>query len=467
MSALHKKLLPIYTILLIVTVLCANNIFFWDTYQLCGKQAWALYENGLLNWILPQEIDSGHPPLFGFYHATLWKIFGPNLIASHLAMLPFLLGIVYYLFKIGIHFQDETKAKFLILLLLADPVFMGQAVLASPDIFLLFFMLLCLHAVLSDLKFYRIIGSLGLGLISMRGMMVLLAIILFDFLYEKKYKSKTKCLATINNYIPSLATVFFFLAQHYMHTGWIGHHPESSWAASFEIVGKDGLIKNIVVLGWRVLDFGRVFLLLPLLYLGYRYTQKVPDKIALQLFILFTLISAIILPILVAHRGLVLHRYLLPIFVLMHILFWYLLMKADLAPKIKKYTLAIVLSGLFLGNLWVYPKKISQGWDATLGHLPYYHLRKKMNTYIDQENIPFHRVGTAFPNIGDMRNFDPMDLKAGMEEYDFEKQDYIFYSNVYNDFSDQEIDILDSDNWSIEQEYHFYPICVILYKKEQ
>ena len=466
MSAMHKKLLPIYAILLIVTVLCAKHILFWDTYQLCGKQAWALYDNGLFNWVLPQEIDSGHPPLFGFYHAVLWKIFGPNLVVSHLAMLPFLMGIMYYIFKIGIHFLDQIKAVFLILLLLADPVFMGQAILVSPDIVLLFFMLLCFYGVLKDQKFSVTIGSLGLGLISMRGMMVLLAIILFDLFYNRKYKAWSKVIPTVNNYIPALATVFFFLALHFIHTGWIGHHPDSSWAGSFAIVDARGLIKNIAVLGWRVLDFGRIFLLAPLLYLAYRYTHKSPDKTVLHLFLLLVLLALIISPILIAHKGLVLHRYLLPIFVMMHLSFWYLLMQSDLAPQIKKYTLAVVLAGLFMGNFWVYPKKISQGWDATLGHVPYYHLRDKMNKYIVQNNITLDRVGTAFPNIGMMRNFDPSDSSEGMGEYNMDKDAYIFYSNVYNDFSDEEIDILESDKWSIEEEYHFYPVCVILYKKE-
>ncbi len=465
MSALHKQLLPIYTIILIVTVLCAKHILFWDTYQLCGKQAWALYDNGLLNWILPQDIDSGHPPLFGFYHASLWKIFGPNLVVSHMAMLPFLIGIVYYMFKIGIYFLNLRKAKFLVLLLLADPVFMGQAVLVSPDIVLLFFMLLCFYGVLKDQKFTITIGSLGLGLISMRGMMVLLAIMIFDLLYNHKYRSWSKVKLVISNYIPALATVFFFLAVHYMHTGWVGHHPDSSWAGSFEIVDARGLVKNIAVLGWRFLDFGRLILLLPLLYLGYRYTLKAPDKIVLHLILFLLLLDLIISPILIAHKGLVLHRYLLPIFVIMHILFWYLLMQSDLPHKVKKYTLMCVLAGLFLGNFWVYPKKISQGWDSTLGHLPYYHLRDKMNAYISENNIASEQIGTAFPNIGDLRNFDPAEQGQGLKEYNLETDKYLFYSNIYNDFSDEEIDLLASEKWSIEQEYHFYPVCVILYKR--
>ena len=124
MFAQHRSLLIYYALFLVITLFCANHIFFWDTYQLCGRQTWAIYENGLFNWILPQEVDSGNPPLFGFYHAIWWKIFGPSLWVSHLAMLPFLLGIVYILFKIGSTLIGESEAKYLLPFLFVDPVFM-------------------------------------------------------------------------------------------------------------------------------------------------------------------------------------------------------------------------------------------------------------------------------------------------------------------------------------------------------
>ena len=467
MYTLHKKLLPIYAIFLIVTLLCARHIFFWDTYQLCGRQAWALFDNGLAHWILPQEIDSGHPPLFGFYHAALWKIFGANVIVSHLGMLPFLWGIVYYLFRIGNHLLDQSKSVYLILFLLADPVFMGQAVLVSPDIVLLFFMLFCFFGVLKDHKFYIVVGALGLGLISMRGMMVLFAIIIFNLLYNNKRLEPWKAISSIANYVPALVSVFFFLALHYIHTGWIGHHPESSWAGSFEIVDLKDLVKNIAVLGWRFLDFGRLVLLFSLMYLAYLFTLKVPDKKVIKLLIFLILLSIIICPVLLLHKGLVLHRYLLPIFLVMHILFWYLLMQSKLPMKMQKGLLMTVLASLFLGNLWVYPAKISQGWDATLGHIPYYHLRDNMIHYLDENNIALSDVGTAFPNIGDMRNFDPSDQREGFAEYDLSRNEYLFYSNVYNDFSDEELDLLASEAWNVQQEYYFYPVCVVLYKREE
>jgi len=160
MPFFHKSLIPYYLLFGLICVLVRNHIFFWDTYQLCGKQAWALYENGLTQWILPAEIDSGHPPLFGFYHAALWKIFGTHLWVNHIAMMPFLCGIVYFYYRIGVHFLGHSNAVFLLPLLIADPVFMGQAVLASPDIVLLCFMLMVLFGILKQNNSLIFIGAI-------------------------------------------------------------------------------------------------------------------------------------------------------------------------------------------------------------------------------------------------------------------------------------------------------------------
>ncbi|MEQ8562303.1 MAG: hypothetical protein RID18_12400, partial [Cytophagales bacterium] len=58
-------------------------------------QAYHFFENGLDKTLLPDNIDSGHIPAFGFYLAIWWKILGKTLWVSHLAILPFLLGIVW------------------------------------------------------------------------------------------------------------------------------------------------------------------------------------------------------------------------------------------------------------------------------------------------------------------------------------------------------------------------------------
>ena len=465
MSILHRRLLPYYGIFVLLTFLCRDHIFFWDTYQLCGKQAWALYENGLLNWVLPQEIDSGHPPLFGLIHASLWKFFGPSLAVSHFAMLPFLFGIIFYFYRVGVQLLGEKESFWLLPFLLADAVFMGQSVLVSPDIVLVFFMLMTIHGILSGNKGEKCIGALGLGLISMRGMMVLAALIMHEFFFKIKTSEFKPRLYSMRVYLPAILLVLGFLIFHYLKTGWFGHHEDSQWANAFKIVDLGGLVKNVAVYIWRIFDFGRVFLVLPLILLWYKVRPSPSDKKREQIVSMLSFMALVLTPVLLIHQGLLLNRYMLPIFLLMSILFWYIMMRSPLSAMTKKIIFGVVLFGMLAGNFWVYPKKISQGWDSTLGHLPYYHLRDRMNDYIAEQAIPLEKIGTAFPNIGPIKYFDPAVDKAGIKEYNFDSNKYIFYSNVYNDFSDEEIYILDSKQWEIAVEYHFYPVCVILYKK--
>ena len=461
----HKSLIPYYLVFGLICLLCSHHIFFWDTYQLCGKQAWALYENGLFHWILPGEIDSGHPPLFGFYHATLWKFFHPSLMISHLAMFPFLCGIIYFFFRLGSHYLDESKALFLLPLLLVDPVFMGQAVLVSPDLVLICFMLMCWVGIVKRSNRMVVMAAIGLGMISTRGMMVLAALILFDFLVQQSDQAIKVRLRQMLKYLPAIALIFTFLAYHYLKTGWLGHHQDSSWAEAFDYVDFTGGLRNLAVYVWRICDFGRVFLVIPFMYLGFLwYSKQNSEKVNELLSILFLLIL-IISPILIIHKGLVLHRYMLPILLVMTILFWYFLFTLVTNKKVRNGIWGFVMIGMLSGNLWVYPRQISQGWDSTLGHLPYYHLRDQMIDYLDRQNIPLSEVGTAFPNIGPLKYYHPSKDRAGFSAYDLDQDEYIFYSNIFNDFSDEELDRLDSSEWTSEKTLHFYPIEIILYKK--
>ena len=116
------------------------------------------------------------------------------------------------------------------------------------------------------------------------------------------------------------------------------------------------------------------------------------------------------------------------------------------------------------GNLWVYPKHIAQGWDATLAHVPYYELRNQMIQYIKKEGIPIHEVGTVFPNIGPFEIYDLQGQTTGFVKKDLAKNKYFFYSVVYNDVSDEELQEL-ARNWTVLKEYKTGNICVILYKK--
>ena len=103
------------------------------------------------------------------------------------------------------------------------------------------------------------------------------------------------------------------------------------------------------------------------------------------------------------------------------------------------------------------------GWDSTLAHLPWYGLREQMIDFIEEKGINFEKVGTAFPNIGPLKNIELNGMEEGFKEKDLRRDCYVFYSNVMNDFSDAEMDELEH-RWLEMKRLESGGVCIILYK---
>ncbi|MBK8112814.1 MAG: hypothetical protein IPK46_22180 [Saprospiraceae bacterium] len=67
---------------LVLVLLSLDHIFFWDTVQLASKQAHHFYEGSMFDFLLPDDIDSGHLPFMGWMLAWAWKILGKTLWIS-------------------------------------------------------------------------------------------------------------------------------------------------------------------------------------------------------------------------------------------------------------------------------------------------------------------------------------------------------------------------------------------------
>ena len=157
------------------------------------------------------------------------------------------------------------------------------------------------------------------------------------------------------------------------------------------------------------------------------------------------------------------HRYLIPVYYILSVLAAFLLLGTPGREKLKKILFVVAVTGLLSGSFWIYPDNIAKGWDATLAHLPYHHLRHKMMHYIDQNHIAVEETGSHIPNTtiidyielnGDQRAFPKADLSI---------HPYVFYSNVYNMFTNDEIARLKHD-WVVEQEYRCLQVRVTLYR---
>ena len=190
-----RKHISLFVALLVFTVLnlmTSGNFFFWDTILLGSKQAFFFYDNDFSMIILPDDIDSGHIPFFGFYLAILWKFLGKSLFVSHLAILPFTLGSVLIVSLLLRKFVRKYYSLALWTVVL-DPTFVAQSTLVSPDILITFFFLLSLYSIFSNKRLMLSIAFVFLVLLSNRGAMlvaILYSFYVFMLIYQEGFSVK-------------------------------------------------------------------------------------------------------------------------------------------------------------------------------------------------------------------------------------------------------------------------------------
>lgn len=448
------SLLPIFS---------TNDFFFWDTVQLASKHADFYFKNELVPSFLPNNLDSGHIPAFGYFIACIWAVFGKSLVVSHLVMLPFIWMQVYFLKKILNGLQLKYAGLIFVLCLL-HPTLIAQNTLVSPDVVLMSGFLMSLYAILNKKQALLIIGAIGLVLISNRGVMVLAGLGLFDLWVRSSVTGKLFSVTNfrhLSGYLPAAAVFLAFSILHYNAVGWIGFHDNSPWNESFRTSGANMYLRNIMTLVWRFNDFGLFFpVIAGIICTVINRKILFKDKNFLRIFQLFLCISFfLILPALLFF-SLSGHRYIMPSTML-------ILLLSGIAMSSVRYgkiLIFISMVSLLTGHLYIYPEKLSQGWDSSLAYKPCISLRNKMVDYMDREGISFDETATFFPN----KNTDDHLLLNGSDRtmiaFEEGKNKYVFYSNVYN-VADEIQDYLYS-NYDIEQQYVKNGVKVILFKSK-
>jgi len=134
--------------------------------------------------------------------------------------------------------------------------------------------------------------------------------------------------------------------------------------------------------------------------------------------------------------------------------------------RLRKIVLIAVSVFVFSGNFWIYPEKIAQGWDSTMGHIPYFELREDALKYIQQENIDSRTIGGGFTLHGNTKYIDLKDrnLVLGNKNDGLEKYEYILYTNATNDYTDEEINTL-YEKWTIEKSFCKRSLCLKLFRR--
>jgi hypothetical protein len=225
-----------------------------------------------------------------------------------------------------------------------------------------------------------------------------------------------------------------------------------------------GMLKNVAIIAWRLLDFNRFFEFFTLIILIRKFWRS---KIKFQkttLLYLLLLLGLILFPTAIGYANLSAHRYFLPLMLTLHVFVYQLIVQSDWS-RFRKITILLLIALLnLLGNLQIYPRGISMDWDSTLAHLPYYELRREAVRDLEAEGVDFSLTGSAFPNLGveeelelngDTRQFVPFNLETNQ---------WVMVSNVYNDIQERDYRALEQQ-WQAWRRYERRGVWIILYHR--
>ena len=440
------RIIGLFFLSLIIVLSSLKFGIFWDSVLFVSKMGNPLFEYGIFHWgAIPVESDPGHPPFLASIMALGWKLFGRSLWVSHLMMWPFVFGLLWQIYVFVSFFVKDKKLQlWAYLLVISDATLLSQLVLVNFEIIQLFFFFLALNAILKNNRALKIMALAFLGIVSLRAMMLFAGLFLIDLflaLYYNKFRLKAGLLRNLLlDYALAAIPAISYLLWRLIAKGWIISNPTESWGNAWAFTSFldffKNLVRNFIVLGHQITDFGRlvpVLFVLIALFIK-RKTINWRNITPVLIIILFSSIFIAIASLLI--KNTMGHRYYIQLYLGINLLAFLLLQEF----RARKLIYIALLSSILLGNLIVYPDSFAQGWDASLAHIPYWNLRQKAIKYLDEKQIPLSETASFFPNN---TSIDDVDLNGDRRSFKqfTGKEKYVFYSNVYN-LSDDELEVL-------------------------
>jgi hypothetical protein len=427
---LRKLLLPsVFVYFCLLSLLSLSIPFFWDV-TFFGRQADYIYSG---HWFsaLPQDIDMGGFPLYAYWMASAWILFGKTLVVSHLALLPFTLGIAWAFHRLAKKFLTEDTVPWAMLLLCVEPAFLTQSLLMAYDILLLCFFLFALNALFEKKWLLYSLVLILLSFTTKRSIGAVISLGIIQVLMASAEERRQMRFLIL--YLPVSAAMLAWALIHHQLTGWYFFFPLASEQGE-ELLSLSGMGKQFVILVWRLIDSGRIFLWLFALASGLLYYRSWKKDPAIKILFLITFVPGLFfLLLLTALSNPPGDRYFLTAFSGLCLLVCGLARYLNAQNRIILFL--VLAAGLITGNFWLYPERLSNNWDTSLKVIPFFELKAEMNAFIHGKNIPFSEVATQFPLIQprqytDLTSPEPIFINA--LDGPLNKFHYYLHSNVCN-----------------------------------
>ena len=273
-------------------------------------------------------------------------------------------------------------------------------------------------------------------------------------------------------FVPAGILTLAWLWHHQRIQGWLFTPPPETYGGHREVLGLGGVLRNGALIGWRFLDFGRIFpwiFLLVALVVG---RKRLWSHSAFQNSFYFFLVPTLCLSLLfLPFSNPIGHRY----FWICYLGLGLVILNAVhiLEKKWRRSVVPALLGiGMLSGHFWIYPAQIAQGWDATLAHVHFFALHEDfMETYPeDFQTTLREKVGADFPLLSapSIAYLRPMDraLLVSKAEIGFDNCEWILETNVSNGYSDAELASLrDAQQWDLEWERERMGVYLRLYHR--
>ena len=461
-----RVLLVVAAAAVLLTAWVQHNGFFWDNVLLASRYGQWYYDTHLTTLFAPDAIAVGYPTLFAYGLATWWTITHKTLAASHWLMLPGLLTIGWQALRLVRRYVPTAQLGAAVALVLLDPTLLGQAALVAPDIYLVAWYLAALNALLDDRRGWLAVYLVGMALLSMRGTIMGGAVLgteILLWLVRPANRRERPEWSRLWAYVPWLVASASWIGLYYAHYGWVLYRHTGAWAPGSERVGMVGALRNVGLIGWRLLDMGRVVIWLVAIGLvGRLWRQRQWPEPSRELAALAAAPLLAMSVVVVGYANPIGHRYYLVVYLLVAL--WVAQQLATLAPARRWAAYGCCLLGLLSGHFWVYPDRIAKGWDASLAHLPYFELRRVMLAELAARQIPLAAVGSDYPNAYPLRYPDLSHDSRQFASKDLRTNRYVLHSNVMNGFSDEELAEL-ATRWRLLREVRGGQVYFRLYER--